>query len=109
LMPQWLHRGVPGLMHILVARLFACGSNTRTAHDGADTNTQWSYSDYSCETFYCSAFAQVTALALRRGERDLLCTRSVFSLAVLSRCINTGNSGWALNECQGKASARKST
>jgi len=37
---------------------------------------------------------------LRLGERDLLCTRAVFSLAVLSRCINTGSSGWALNECQ---------
>ena len=90
------------MMHILVPRLFACGSNIRTARDGADTNTQWSYSDYSCESFYCSAFDQVTALALRLGERDLLCTRAVFSLTVLSRCISTGSSGWALNECQGK-------
>ena len=54
------------MMHILVSRLFTTGSNnTRTARDGADTNTQWSYSDYSCESFYCSAFDQVTALALR--------------------------------------------
>ena len=73
--------------------LFACRPNTRTPRDGADTNTQCSYSDYSCESFYCSAFDQVTVLAMRQGEMDLLYTRVVFSLAVLSRCINTGSTG----------------
>jgi len=54
---------------------------------------------FVCE-FYCSASDQVTVLALRQREIDLLCTRAVFSLAVLSRGINTGSSGWALRESQ---------
>jgi hypothetical protein len=59
--------------------LFACRSNTRTPRNGADTNTQWSYSGYSCESFYCSASDQVTVLALRQGEIDPVYKSRVFA------------------------------